>query len=91
MFLGYALALRPAKNVQRPDEKQAVYVFSNRRINDAAHQDGMKVKIRVGNANHIDDGADAFERLPDRLFVLRIPSGDLSQRIVPELFLQSGL
>ena len=54
----------------------------------ASGRDG--VKLRVGNANHINDGVDALERLPDRLFVIRIPGDDLRQRIVSESVLQSG-
>lgn len=66
---------------------RGVDLFCYGSIDNATHQEGMKMKIRVWHANHIYDiyySGDVFESRPDRLLVVRIPDGDLGQRIATE-------
>ena len=90
MTLGHARALGPAKNVQRSDEEQTIDLLCNRRIEDATHQNGVKMKIRVWHTNHIYDRGDAPQRISDGLLVIRIPDSYLRQRIATEHLLQGG-
>jgi hypothetical protein len=48
------------------------------------------MKIRVWNANQIDDSSDSPERTPDRCFVIWLPDGEICQRITTEHLFQSG-
>src|SRR5262245_49153629 len=90
VFLGHARALGPAKNVQRSDQEQAVDLLRDRGIHDATHQDGVQLKVRVWDTNHVHDSTDAPERISDGLLVIRIPDGDFRERITTERLFQNG-
>ena len=86
MILCHALPLRPTENVKRSDQKEALYLFCDRGIDDATNQNGMKMKICIGNAYHVDGCSGSSESRPNGLFVIRILGRNLSQRIVPNSF-----
>ena len=81
VILGDACAPRPAEDVQGADQQQAVDALGRCRIEHPAHQDRMQAEVRVRDAHHVHDRADAAQRLPDRCLVLRIPGRKLGERI----------
>ena len=48
MALVHTRALRPPEHVEGPDEEQTIDAFRDRRVQHAAHEDRVQVKVGIG-------------------------------------------